>query len=415
LSGGWRVSEEKFLKKISWLSDLKVRASYGLTGNSEILNTVNSFANYAHIGSVATANYAFGGNAVNGLAPASLTNPDLGWESTAQTDVGLDVGLFGNRVNLTLDWYHKKTTDMLIGNTPLPYTTGFAGAVLNVGSMLNRGWEAGLNTTNLAGKIGWTTQLNFACNRNKVISLGSAVKEIALGNTLIRTGQPVSSFFGHVVEGVFGSPEEITGSPAQDPRTAPGDLRFRDLNRDGVIDDADRTLIGNPLPDYVYGMTNTFTCKGIELSVFLNGVYGNEIVNFTRSKTEHMNGYHNQRVSTLNRWRSPQQPGDGKMPRATAIDVNGNNRFSTRWVENGSYLRLRTITLAYALPPALVRRLKLANLKVYATGQNLFTFTRYSGYDPEIGNSGNAPLQQGYDDSNYPVSRNLLLGVNIQL
>ncbi|MBD0255425.1 MAG: SusC/RagA family TonB-linked outer membrane protein [Cytophagales bacterium] len=415
VSAGWRLSAEPWLKGLAWLSDLKLRASYGLTGNSEILNTVNSFANYAHLGSVATANYAFGGGAVNGLAPATLTNRDLGWESTAQVDLGLDLALYAGRVNLTLDWYNKRTNDMLVGNTPLPFTTGFATAVLNVGSMRNRGWEASLQTTNLAGPFGWTTALHYAYNQNRVVSLGAAVREIALGNTLIRTGEPVSSFYGHVAEGLFDSAEEIAAAPFQDARTAPGDLRFRDVNADGVINNDDRTLIGNPLPDHVFGLTNAFTYKGLELSIFLNGVQGNEIVNFTRSKTENLNGYHNQNVSTLHRWRSPEQPGDGKMPRATAIDVNGNNRFSTRWLDDGSYLRCRTLTLGYSLPQPWMKAVRLSQVKLYATVQNLFTLTRYRGYDPEVGNSGNSPLQQGYDDSNYPVARTFLLGINIQL
>lgn len=414
VSAGWRLSEENFLKQLDFLSDLKIRASYGLTGNSEIVNTVNSFANYAHLGSVATANYAFGGNIVNGLAPASLTNRELGWESTSQADIGLDIGLFNNRIEIVLDYYNKTTKDMLVGNTPLPFTTGYGSSIQNVGSLRNRGWEAAINSVNLAGSFGWTTSINFARNQNEVISLGRDVKEINLGNSIIRPGSAVSSFYGFVQDRIFTSTEDVLASPRQEANTSPGDIKFKDLNLDGVIDNADRAIIGNPLPDYIFGMTNTFTFMGLELSVFLNGVSGNEIVNFTRSRTENMGGFHNQSVTTLNRWRSADEPGDGKMPRATAVDPNRNNRFSDRWVEDGSYLRVRTLSLGYTFPQSLLGRAKLSNLKVYATAQNFFTFTRYTGFDPEVGNSGNSPLEQGYDNSNYPLPRTLFFGINVQ-
>ncbi len=415
VSAGWRLSQEKFLQDVSFLTELKLRTSYGMTGNSEILNTVNSFANSAHIGSVTTANYSFGGTAANGLAPASLTNQELSWESTSQWNIGVDISLYKNRIQLTLDYYRKNTHNMLVGNTPLPYTSGFSSAIMNVGSIHNQGWEIALNTLNLKTRLNWTTTFNLAYTHNQITSLGTDLEEISLGNTLIRTGEPISSFYGYVVDKIFQSTEEIQHAPYQEKNTSPGDIKFKDVNNDGIVNNMDRTIIGNPLPDYIFGMTHTFTYKGLELSLFLNGVYGNEIVNFTRSKAENMGGLHNQLTSTLYRWRSAQQPGDGTMPRAIAVDVNLNNRFSTRWIEDGSYLRIRTLTLGYNFPASVLDKSHLTHLKVYVTAQNLFTWTHYKGYDPEVGNSGNTPLQQGYDDSNYPLSRTYLIGVTIQL
>ncbi len=414
VSAGWRLSGEDFLKDVSMLDDLKLRASYGLTGNSEIQNTVNSFANYAHIGSVRTANYAFGGVAVNGLAPGSLSNRELGWEATGQWNLGLDLSLWGGRLNLSGDVYDKVTRDMLVSNTPLAFTTGFSGATLNVGRMRNRGWELALGTVNTAGAFTWRTDFNVARNRNEVLDLGTEDRRILTGNNLIEAGVPVSSFFGHQVEGIFQSEEEIRNAPTQ-PNARPGDIRFRDINGDGVINQEDRTVLGSPLPDYFGGITNTFIYKGFELTVFFQGVYGNKIVNQLRRDAERLQGSFNGTEATLNRWRSPEQPGDGQMPRAIATDPNNNNRFSDRWIEDGSFTRLKTLTIGYNFPASVLAPLRLTNLRLYATGQNLLTFTQYKGYDPEVGNSGNNPLQQGIDESNYPLARIYLLGINIKL
>ncbi|PKK36777.1 hypothetical protein BWI96_10425 [Siphonobacter sp. SORGH_AS_0500] len=415
ISAGWNISEEPFLVNHRWLNDLKIRVSYGLTGNSEIQNGVNSLAYYAYIGSVATANYAFGGKAVNGLAPNILANARLGWESTAQFDVGLDVGLFNNRLNLVTDVYVKNTNQMLVSGTPLAYTTGFSGSTQNIGGMQNKGWEFAINSVNLPGAFRWTTSLNAALNKNHVVSLGQADRQIILSsNTLIRAGLPVSSFYGYVMEGIFQSAQEIEASPVQ-PFAKPGDLKFKDVNGDGVINDDDRTIIGNPTPDWVYGMTNAFSYKGVELNIFFQGVQGNQIYNVTRQKRESMLGQYNGSTQTLHRWHSASDPGDGKTPRAVAIDRNNNNRFSTRWIEDGSFLRLRNISLGYQWPAKLLNKWHLKGLKTYVSAQNLITFTSYSGYDPEVGRSGNDPLVSGYDDANYPLQRMFMFGLNLSL
>lgn len=415
ISAGWHISDEKFLASSKVISDLKVRASYGLTGNNEIQNGVNSLAYYAYIGSVATANYAFGNSAVNGLAPNILSNAKLGWESTSQLDLGLDLSILNNRLSLVTDFYLKNTNQMLVSGTPLAYTTGFSGSTQNIGSMQNKGWEFALNSVNLPGALHWTTGLNLAYNKNEVVSLGRADRQIVLSsNTMIRAGLPVSSFYGYVTDGIFQTNEQIKVSAVQ-PFAQPGDVKFKDLDGNGTINDSDRTIIGNPTPKWVYSLTNTVSLKGIELTIFLQGVKGNHIYNVTRQRREAMLGQFNASLKTLDRWHSAEQPGDGTMPRAVAIDRNSNSRFSTRWIEDGSFLRVRNISLTYNWPQKLLAPIHIKGLRTYVSAQNPLTFTKYSGYDPEVGRSGNDPLVSGYDDANYPLQRMYMIGLNLQL
>lgn len=414
ISAGWHLSDEAFLSKNKVINDLKIRASYGLTGNNEIQNGVNSLAYYAYIGSVATANYAFGNAAVNGLAPNILSNARLGWESTSQLDLGLDLSILNNRLSFVTDFYIKNTNRMLVSGTPLAYTTGFSGSTQNIGGMQNKGWEFAVNSVNLPGVLHWTTSLNLAYNKNEVVSLGQADRQIVLSsNTMIRAGLPVSSFYGYVMDGIFQSTEEIKASAVQ-PFAQPGDVKFKDLDGSGTITDSDRTVIGNPTPKWVYGFTNAFSYKGIELNIFLQGVQGNQIYNVTRLRREAMLGQFNGSPQTLNRWHSAAQPGDGNTPRAVAVDRNSNNRFSTRWIEEGSFLRLRNISLTYNWPQNILTSLHIKGLRTYVSAQNLLTFTKYTGYDPEVGRSGNDPLVSGYDDANYPLQRMYMIGLNLQ-
>lgn len=420
VSVGWRLSDEPFLKSVPFISDLKLRASYGMTGNAEITNTVNSFANYAYLGSIIPANYAFGQTVVNGLAPGSLTNNDLGWETTTQTDIGLDASLWNGRLTLSADWYDKTTRDLLLRGYPLPYTTGFTSSFRNIGRMRNRGAELGIQTVNIDRAVRWKTDGNVSYNRNKVLALGPDVPFINDGNSTTRPGESVGQFFGFATNGIFRNQAEIDAAAVQNgvrTNTRPGDVRFVDQNGDGVINAADRTLIGNPMPTWLYGLTNSIAWKGLDLTVFLQGVAGNTVYNRTRQVLESMNGAANGSATTLNRWQSEQTPGNGTLPRATAADPNNNNRFSTRWLEDGSFLRLKNVTLAYTLPASVAQTLRMQRLRVYATGQNLLTVTKYTGYDPEFNRQPGGtlnPLSFGTDDSNYPVSRTLILGVNLQ-
>ncbi len=426
VSAGWRIAEEAFMEKAEWVNDLKLRVSYGATGNAEIVNTVNSFANYPYLGSITPANYAFGGQrgvVNNGLAPGSLSNDDLSWETTTQFDLGVDLSVFNGRLNVTADYYNKQTSDILLRNNPIPHTTGFSNFFANVGSMENRGVELAVSTLNFDKAFQWKTEGNIAFNRNKLLDLGPNLRFIPSGNSITRVGEPIGSFFGLQVESIFQNQQEIESAPEQNgrgsrARTRPGDIRFRDTDGNGVIDANDRVLLGNPQPDFIYGLTNTFGFKGFELTIFLQGVQGNEVFNATRNTTASLNGNHNNLREAVNRWRSPEQPGDGRTPRAVNNDPNNNSRFSDRWVEDGSFLRVRNLTLGYTLPTRWTERARIQKLRVYGSVQNLFTFTKYSGYDPEFNRNPSGqpdPLNFGTDDSNYPVPRTILFGLTVQL
>ena len=420
ISAGWNIADEDFMKNIRVISDLKLRVSYGLTGNAEITNTVNSFANYPYIAGLGISNYTLGGVAANGLAPTNISNRNLGWESTGQFDIGLDASLFKGRISTVIDYYDKETVNLLVGGTPLAFTTGFTNSIQNVGSMRNRGWEFTLNTRNIEGAFKWSTSFNVGFNRNTVLSLGGDPnRQLSFGSSITQAGSPVGYFFGFATDGIFQNQSQIANSPTQ-PGAKPGDIKFKDIDKNGRIDNADRINLGNPNPLSVYGLSNNFSFKGLDLSVFMQGVSGLTVYNQTRQTIESLgtlgggSGAINNSVSTLDRWRSESQPGNGTMPRATALDPNNNNRVSDRWLEDGSFLRVRNITLGYNFPKALLEKVKLSNLRLYVSGQNLFTFTKYTGYDPEFGRNGTNPLGAGYDDSNYPVARTLLMGLNIQ-
>lgn len=412
ISAGWRISRESFMQDMAWLYELKVRASYGLTGNSEIINTTSSFANYPYIGKIDPANYSFGGKPVNGLAPGSISNDDLKWESTAQFNAGLDLALWGGRVSVTADYYIKTTRDMLVGSAPLLFTTGFSSSIQNIGSMENKGYELAIQTVNLTGPLKWTTDLTLSRNWNKLLSLGADGRKIFNGpNSLTEAGSPVGSFYGYVTDGIFQTQADIDKAAAQ-PGARPGDIRFKDLNNDKVIDANDQRILGNPQPDHIFSMNNQLSYKNFDLSIFLQGVKGNEIANLTRQKMEMLMGYYNGSKNTLNRWKSAAEPGNGNMPRATAIDPNNNRRFSDRWVEDGSFLRCKTISLGYTFTQPWFRK-----LKVYISAQNPFTLTSYSGYDPEMSRTssdGDNPLHAGFDEGNYPVAKSWLIGLNVQ-
>lgn len=419
VSVGWRVSGEEFMKNIRPISDLKLRASYGTLGNSEINNFVGSFANYPYLGRIIPTNYTFGRTVVNGLSAGSLSNEKLGWETSVQFDLGMDLSLWSGRVNVIADYYNKETVDMLIGDYPIPHTTGFSTTFPNIGRMRNRGLELTLNTVNIDRAFKWKTDFNIAYNRNRVVNLGANVPFILSGNSITRAEEPTGSFFGWQTDGIFQNQQEIAAAAVQNGsrnNTRPGDVRFRDVDNSGTIDAKDRMVLGSPHPDWVFGLTNTFSYRGVDLNVFLNGVQGNEVHNSTREQIEGMGGNINNAVSTLGRWQSEQNPGNGTMPRATAQDPNNNRRFSNRWLEDGSFLRIRNITLGYNLPDALLRPLRIQRLRLYATVQNLYTFTRYTGYDPEFSRNNGivSPLNFGVDDSNYPVPRTYMMGLNVQ-
>ncbi|UOQ77507.1 TonB-dependent receptor [Hymenobacter sp. 5516J-16] len=412
---GWRVSKEAFFPQNTAVSELKLRGSIGATGNQEFY-TYQRFSRYG-----TGFNYQNGGSILGGIAPTNIGNNDVKWESTTQYDAGIDLGLFSDRLTLTLDGYLKKTSDLLT-LVSIPLSTGAQdlSIIQNVGKIENKGFEFGLNSTNLQGANGgfsWTTNFNFTINRNKVLDLGTIRNEqgevedrrLPSGNGFTLVGQPLGVFYGWQVQGIFQNQDEISSAAKQD-NAAPGDIRFRDLNNDGIINDKDRTVIGNPNPKAIAGVTNNFGYKGLELSVFFQGSFGNDIYNQNRETLEGMADPLNQSTRILNRWTPTNTNTD--VPRAVRNDPNNNRRMSDRFIEDGSYVRLKNLTLAYNLPSTLTRKAAISNLRVYVTGQNLITWTDYSGYDPEVSSDPQSNTGFGRDFGVYPQARTYTVGLN---
>lgn len=395
VSVGWRISEEDFFGGIGLVDDLKLRAGWGLVGND--------IGTYAFLGRVGTgANYPIGGVIQPGTYPASIQNNDLKWETTEQTNIGIDLAVMNSRIEFSADAYIKNTSDLLL-NVPLPRSTGFDTGVQNVGKLQNKGIELQLTSHNVANEdFSWDTDLNISFNRNKVVDILG--QQVIGGGVAGRgdvsysvEGKPLGLFYGYIAGGV-------------DPAT--GDIYYIDRNGESTFDPAteDRTFIGNPNPDFIYGMTNTLAYKNFSLSIFLQGSQGNDVFNATRIETEGMTDAKNQSQVVVNRWRAPGDITD--IPRAVAGSTN-NSRISTRFVEDGSYLRAKAVTLGYALPSALISKIKLNQAKFYVTGENLFTITGYKGYDPEVNAFGGNNTVMGVDFGTYPQTRSLIFGVNV--
>lgn len=409
-SAAWRVSEEKFFN-VPQISNLKVRAGYGITGNQNI-------GNYAFASSLNIVQYNFNNNPSNAVVPVVMPNPNVRWESQRQTNVGVDIGLFNNRVNVTLDAYYKLTEDMLVPMS-VPITTGYSDVYvpsINAGSLENKGVELNVSTVNYDSDFKWTTDFNISVNRNEVVDLNDTIP-MARGNVgfnqqiaRIEAGVPMDAFFGFVTDGVFQTDEEVeahaTQVPGSDPnsRTSAGDIRYKDLNNDGKIDDNDRTYIGNPNPDFIFSLNNHFQYKGFDLNVYLQGVYGNDIYNANRISNEGMAVAYNQSAETLNRWTGAGT--SNSMPRAVFNDPNKNSRPSDRFIEDGSYVRIKNVSLGYTLPAAITKQAYIQKARFYVSTTNLFTFTNYKGFDPEV-------QLTGIDNNIYPLTRTFSVGVNL--
>ncbi|MGN6532776.1 MAG: SusC/RagA family TonB-linked outer membrane protein [Ginsengibacter sp.] len=409
----WRISQEKFLQKVKFLDDLKLRAGYGVTGNQNI-------GNYSFASSLTSAVYVFNGNVVPAEIAMVMSNPNVKWETVEQSNIGIDATMFNHRLTFTIDAYLKNTSNMLVP-MPVPISTGYSDIVvpyINTGKVQNTGIEISVSSKNITGIFKWNTNLNISFNKNKVVSLyenapmyiGSG---IGLNGTLATNtvGYPINAFYGYVMDGIFQNQKEVDQSsvqvPGADPynRTSPGDVRFRDLNNDGVINDADRTILGNPNPQFIYAMSNDFSYKGFDLNIFLQGVQGNDIFNANNVFQESMAVAQNQTTKVLGRWE-----GDGtsnNIPRAIFNDPNNNSRISSRFLEDGSYMRIKNVTLGYTFPHSLLNN-TFQKARIYLSAQNLFTFTKYSGFDPEV-------PANGVDYNIYPVTRILSVGINITL
>lgn len=412
-SVAWRVSKERFMEQVNFVSDLKIRASYGVTGNQEI-----GLYDYARL--LATQNYAFGNQIYPGVGATTLPNPLVKWEGVKQSDIGIDAYFLKNRLQVTADYFDKKTDGMLL-QVPIPLSSGYINAAaVNAGTVDNKGVELTISTRLLDRKnFEWNSSFNISFIRNRVISLagGSPIPGAGINFnqtiSLTSVGHSIGEFYGYVTEGIFQTAADVAKHAKQQPGTAPGDIMFKDLNKDGVIDDNDRTYIGNPIPKFTAGFRNSFRYKDFDLNLLITGVYGNKLFNANRIFDEQMSGAFNQTAKTLNRWQSAGQPGDGKMPRAVWDDPNTNARTSDRYVEDGSYLRIKNLTIGYKLPAGLSNKIKLQQVRFYAGVQNLLTITKYQGFDPEVGPYQQSGLQNGVDNGTYPVARTVTFGLNI--
>lgn len=395
----WRVSEEDFLKNNASIYNLKLRTSYGMTGNSEI----TAYQSLAGLGNYSVI---FNGARAIGIGVNRLANPDLQWEKTQQVDIGIELGLFDGRLNFEADVYRKLTTDMLL-SAPVPSSSGYSTVTSNIGSMENKGFEFAINSVNISkDQFSWTTDFNISLNKNKVIALTGGA-DIFSGSSIIREGEPVGSFFGFVHQGTWGSNEE---DEAAKYLKKPGDIKYQDVDGNGVINDNDRVIIGNGIPDGFGTLLNTFTYKNFSLTVDLQFMYGNDVLYRSKHSAEDRQGIANSFKTVLNAWTPENQNTNIAELRPVSAGYNTNN--DTDRVQDGSFIRGRNLLLAYNFNPSVLEKLHLNRLRVYASAQNFFLTTKFEGYDPEVSTSG-SPFDQGVDLYAYPKPRVFMLGINV--
>ncbi len=421
----WNMNDEAFMDNIEVISNWKWRASYGITGN----RAINPYQTLANLSNVLTVQ---GGAPVNAVAPTSVANDKLTWETTTQLDIGVDIGLLGNRLNIIMDYYSMETEDLLF-SVPLPEYSGYTTQLKNIGSVENKGFEFTLNTRNFDGEFQWSTDFNISANRNKVLTLpdGNDIQYssgpghmVGLGNTqLLTEGQPVGSFYGWIYDGVYQQGDEIL--PGGGFEEEPGGEKFRDIDGtkdsngdltgvpDGQLNNDDRAIIGNPHPDFIWGLNNDFSYKGFDLNIFFQASKGNDIFNYTLMELDLLAGRNNATTAALNRW----------TPQNTNTDVPSafggrTRRASTRWIHDGSFVRLKNISLGYNLPKDVLDKMKIQKLRVYVSAQNILTFTDYEGYDPEVnyrttGSDTDGNRNLGLDYASYPNAKSFTFGLNL--
>jgi len=406
---GWNIGEESFARKMTWLSNAKVRASYGISGNNAFNN------NYPYISSLAPSNYAFGNSLITGVAPSTLGNTDLGWEKNQQLDLGVDISVFKNRISLTIDYYNRITKDLLLA-VAVPTLTGYGSSVKNIGSMRNRGMEFSINTNNIVGSFIWSTNANLSFNRNIVLALGPTGAPIISGTgvgetNITEVGQPIGNFYGYKQIGIFQNQNDLNTYPHFATSRA-GDVKYKDVNSDGILDPFDRTRIGNNQPKFIYAINNSFAYKGFDLGISLQGTYGGQILNLARRFFDSETGSQNQLTIVMGRWKSASEPGNGTTPRFTQTTTGNSSAVSSRWVESGSFLRLQNISFGYTLPAKYLQTLKISKVRFYLSAQNVYTWTKYLNYNPDVSNY-EGPLTGGVDYGSYPLAKTFVFGLNI--
>lgn len=413
MAAAWRISEEEFLKNREFIYNLKLRASYGKSGN-------NNIGNYTHLASIHPRSYVFDDVQQVGFN-VGIANPYLTWEESNQFDVGIDLGLFNNRLFFVVDYYNRKTISMLLDNK-IPAITGFNNQTVNKGSVRNTGVEFTMGGTPFSGDFKWDINMNIAFNRNEVLSLNDQDDRIITSyhegkpTHVIEVGKPIGQFFGFVFEGLY------TASDMDDPNVPKchnayeGASKYKDINGDGAISDVvDYTIIGDVNPNFVFGLSNSFTYKNFSLSIFLNGQQGGHVVSGLRSITTNLQGYFNVSREMTNRWVSTSEPGDGEHYGYPLLSPHLGHRMSTLWIEDASYLRISNLTLGYSLPETWMKCTGgISNVRLSFIIQNLAIFTKYKGANPEAQTlKYDNKLAPGWDMSTYPLARTASLGINV--
>jgi TonB-linked SusC/RagA family outer membrane protein len=393
ISAAWRLSQEKFFHA-NIVDDLKVRTSFGLTGNERI-------PSFGFLGLWGPSTY----NGGSGVVSLNVPNPDLKWETTQETNMGVDVGMWGGRLQTVLNVYYNKTRDLLL-NRPYPFTTGFGGIPDNIGEMENKGIELSVSSVNLDGPLRWTTTLNLSRNENKVLFLADSIPlyrgysgEGVDATNIIKEGEPLGTFWGLNYLGV---------------NPATGDAMYEDLNGDGLITNTDAMVIGNAQPKLIGGITNVLSYKGFDFSFFFNFSLGNKVLNFSKATLVNMGAdiQNNQSVDALRRWKKP-----GDVTDIPKYELNStlNNLHSNRLLEDASYLRLKNVSLGYNLPNSIINKINFRQIRIYASATNLWTYTKYTGSDPEVSTLDGSTAAQGIDFFTLPQVRTIALGINAVL
>lgn len=397
----WQVDQEPFYKSFSnVINSLKIRTSFGSTGNQEI-------GEYQSLSTLTSVKYLFGDQIYTGFTPSRISNSNLGWEQTDQFDAGIDFGILDNKISFTIDAYRKTTKNLLL-DVQIPYTTGFTSSLQNYGSVQNQGIELGINTSLSQNDFSWTSNFNISLNRNKVLALGNGAQFYTFGNYIVEVGKPLGSFYGAVTDGILQTADVSTkGVFTGNATPKAGDRLYKDIDGNGSFTTAtDRTTIGNAQADFTFGFSNTFTYRAFDLFVLLQGSVGNDILNGNSQALELYNGQQNASTSALDAW-TPTNPST-TTPRAK---LDPAPVFSNRFVEDGSFVRVKNITLSYNIPQRITEKLNIKSIKLRLVAENLFTFTKYSGFDPEVTNG--STISPGTDTGIYPTSKTISGGLNI--
>ena len=409
----WNITDEEFANNIKGVTEAKLRITAGTTGNQEI-------GNYLSLASMGSVNYSFGGTLYTGLAPTRLANPDLKWEKTDQYNLGLDLSLLDRKINFVFDVYYKKTNDLLI-SVPVPLTSGYATVLQNIGGVENKGIEIGLTTENIKTEnFSWNSNIVFSANRNKVVSIGNGVNQffpvVPNGSLLqqqpvtVKVGLPLGTFWGYRTNGIFQTQEEINTQPKINSlaNTKVGDRKYVDTNGDGVITALDKGDLGSSQPKFVGSFSNTISYNDFDLNFSFQGSYGGKIFNALNQQLEISTLGTNAAATLEDRW-TPTNPGN-EVPRASSSPLG---IVSERYVEDASFLRLKLITLGYTLPKSVSKKLGTKSVKFYVSAENLITWTKYTGYDPEVSSYEQNNLYPGIDFGSYPNSKTFISGLNV--